>query len=276
MIPPKASGEFVAAMEQVLDVYSRPYDEGHPVVCMDETPRQLIRQVREPLETVPGHPGREDYEYERAGTCNVFVACEPLAGRRIAKVTEYKKRQDWALFLQDIAQAWSGAERITLVMDNLNTHSAASLYETFMPEQAKALRDRFEFVYPPKHGSWLNMAEIEINVLAGQCLDRRIDSLERMRKEVAAWQQRRNQLDAKINWQFTTQDARVKRGSSYAAYIRRLKCVKTLEHFYLIPIHIRLPRSSACSPAPRTARLPRQCSATAPARSAPPPFAAAP
>ncbi|TBW00492.1 IS630 family transposase, partial [Azotobacter chroococcum] len=136
MIPPKASGEFVAAMEQVLDVYSRPYDEGHPVVCMDETPRQLIRQVREPLEAVPGHLGREDYEYERAGTCNVFVACEPLAGRRIAKVTEYKKRQDWALFLQDIAQAWSGAERITLVMDNLNTHSAASLYETFMPEQA--------------------------------------------------------------------------------------------------------------------------------------------
>ena len=215
MIPPKASGEFVAAMEQVLDVYSRPYDEGHPVVCMDETPRQLIRQVREPLEAVPGHPGREDYEYERAGTCNVFVACEPLAGRRIAKVTEYKKRQDWALFLQDIAQAWSGAERITLVMDNLNTHSAVSLYETFMPEQAKALRDRFEFVYTPKHGSWLNMAEIEINVLAGQCLDRRIDSLERMRKEVAAWQQRRNQLDAKINWQFTTQDARVKLRSLY-------------------------------------------------------------
>ncbi|MDV7210263.1 IS630 family transposase [Azotobacter beijerinckii] len=215
VIPPKASGEFVAAMEQVLDVYSRPHDPAHPVVCMDETPRQLIRQVREPFEAVPGHPEREDYEYERAGTCNVFVACEPLAGRRIAKVTEYKKRQDWALFLQDIAQAWSGAERITLVMDNLNTHSAASLYETFMPEQAKALRDRFEFVYTPKHGSWLNMAEIEINVLVGQCLDRRLDSLERMRQEVAAWQQRRNQLDAKINWQFTTRDARVKLRSLY-------------------------------------------------------------
>jgi len=166
----------------VLDVYSRSHDPAHPVVCMDETPRQLIRQGREPLEAVPGHPGREDYEYERAGTSNVFVACEPLAGRRIAKVTEYKKRQDWALFLQDIAEVWSGAERITRVMDNLNTHSAASLYETFMPEQA------------------MNMAEIEINVLVGQCLDRRIDSLERMRKEVAAWQQRGNQLDAKINW----------------------------------------------------------------------------
>jgi hypothetical protein len=197
-------------MEQVLDVYCRPHDPARPVVCMDETPRQLIGQTRQPLAAVPGHPLREDYEYERLGHCNVFMACEPLAGRRITQVTERKTRSDWAHFVKAIAQAWPEAQRITLVMDNLNTHTAGALYETFAPQEAKALWDRFEFVYTPKHGSWLNMAEIELNVMIGQCLDRRIDSIETMRSEVAAWQQRRDNLKAKINWQFTSEDARVK------------------------------------------------------------------
>jgi len=197
-------------MENVLDVYRRPYDAAHPVVCMDETPRQLIRQTRDSVPAAPGRPAREDYEYERCGVCNVFMANEPLAGRRITKVTERKTRVDWAHFLQDIAGSYPDAQRITLVMDNLNTHSAASLYEAFEPEQAKALWDRFEFVYTPKHGSWLNMAEIELNVMVGQCLNRRIDSIDTVRTEVAAWQIRRDNLKAKIDWQFTTADARIK------------------------------------------------------------------
>lgn len=210
MIAPQASAEFVAAMEQVLGVYSRPLDESRPVVCMDETPRQLIGQTRQSIEAAPGRAAREDYEYERLGTCNVFMACQPLAGRRITAVTQRRTRLDWAHFVKAIAQAWPAAQRITLVMDNLNTHSAGSLYEAFPPQEAKALRDRFEFVYTPRHGSWLNMAEIEINVMVGQCLSRRIDSIETVQSEVAAWQARRDNLQAKVNWQFTTDDARVK------------------------------------------------------------------
>ena len=194
----------------LLDIYSRPYDAKYPVVCMDETPRQLIRETREPIAAAPGRPERHDYEYERCGVCNVFMASEPLAGRRLTKVTERRTKADWAVFLQDIAASYLDAERITLVMDNLNTHTPGSLYEAFPPEQAKALWDRFEFVYTPKHGSWLNMAEIEINVMVGQCLSRRIDSIETVRSEVAAWQSRRDNLQAKVNWQFTTKDARVK------------------------------------------------------------------
>jgi len=177
---------------------------------MDETPRQLIRETREPIAAAPGPPERHDYEYERCGVCNVFMASEPLAVRRLTKVTVRRTKADWAVFVQDIAESYPDAERITLVMDNLNTHSPGSLYEAFTPEQAKALWDRFEFVYTPKHGSWLNMAEIEINVMVGQCLSRRIDSIETVRSEVAAWQSRRDNLQAKVNWQFTTKDARVK------------------------------------------------------------------
>lgn len=162
-------------MENVLDVYYRPLDKDYPVVCMDETPRQLIRHTRAPIPASSGHSEREDYEYERCGVCNVFMANEPLAGRRITKVTERKTRKDWALFLHDIALQYEDAKRITLVMDNLNTHTPGSLYAAFLPEQAKALWDRFEFVYTPKHGSWLNMAEIALNVMAGQCLNRRIE-----------------------------------------------------------------------------------------------------
>ena len=210
MIPPQANAEFVAAMENVLDVYRRPYDASRPLVCMDETPRQLIGQMRVPVPAKPGQPAREDYEYERLGVCNVFMACEPLAGRRITQVTERKTKTDWAYFIDDIAKNYPEAERITLVMDNLNTHTPASLYETFAPDKAKALWDRFEFVYTPKHGSWLNMAEIELNVLIGQCLDRRIDSIDTLRSEVAAWQAHRDQIKAKVNWQFTCDKARIK------------------------------------------------------------------
>jgi DDE superfamily endonuclease len=218
VIPPQANAEFVAAMENVLDVYRRPYSASRPMVCMDETPRQLIGCTRVSLPAKPGQVAREDYEYERLGVCNVFMACEPLAGRRLTKVTERKTKVDWAHFLDDIAQQYPQAQRITLVMDNLNTHSPASLYETFAPDKAKALWDRFEFVYTPKHGSWLNMAEIELNVLIGQCLNRRINNIDTMRSEVAAWQARRDQLNAKIDWQFTADNARVKLKRLYPTF----------------------------------------------------------
>ena len=149
-------------MEKVLDVYRRPYDAAFPVVCMDETPRQLISETREPVPAAPGRPAREDYEYRRRGSCNVFMATEPLAGRRMTKVTARRTKTDWAHFLNDIAERHPGAKRITLVMDNLNTHRPGALYEAFPPAEAKALWDRFEFVYTPKHGSWLNVAEVEL------------------------------------------------------------------------------------------------------------------
>ena len=202
-------------MENVLEVYRRPYDAARPLVCMDETPRQLIGQTRVPVPAKPGQLAREDYEYERLGVCNLFMACEPLAGRRMTQVTERKTKLDWAHFIDDIAKHYPEAERITLVMDNLNTHTAGSLYEAFAPDKAKALWDRFEFVYTPKHGSWLNMAEIELNVLIGQCLDRRIGSIDTLRSEVAAWQVHRDQLKAKLNWQFTCSKARVKLSRLY-------------------------------------------------------------
>ena len=197
-------------MEKVLDIYSRPCDCKNPMVCMDETLRQLNRETREPIPAAPVRPERHDYEYERYCECNVFMASEPLAGRRLSKVTEWRSKLDWAMFVQDIAANYPDAERITLVMDNLNTHTPGLLYEAFTPEEAKALWGRFEFVHTPKHGIWLNMAEIEINVMVSQCLDRRIDSIETVRSEVAAWQVRRDNLQAKVNWQFTTKDARSK------------------------------------------------------------------
>jgi len=205
-------------MERVLDVYRRPYNADIPVVCMDETPRQLIRETRTPIPARPGQLERHDYEYERCGVCNVFMASEPLAGKRMTKVTERKTKMDWAQFLQNIAEHYPSAQKITLVMDNLNTHSPGALYETFPPDKAKALWDRFEFVYTPKHGSWLNVAEIELNVMISQCLDRRIGSMEKLCAEVAAWQSRRDQIHAKVNWQFTTEDARVKLKRLYPTF----------------------------------------------------------
>lgn len=210
MIPPEQNGNFVANMEMVLDVYKRPYDPRFPVVCMDESPKQLIEETKVPIAASPGNAAKYDYEYKRCGVCNIFMACEPLAGKRIVKITERRTKTDWAYFLEDIAAQYNSAEKIKLVMDNLNTHTPGSLYEAFPPEKAKALWDRFEFVYTPKHGSWLNMAEIELNVLTGQCLNRRIDNIEDIRKEATAWQKYRNNKNAKVNWQFTTGNARIK------------------------------------------------------------------
>ena len=197
-------------MEKVLDVYKRPYNAAFPVVCMDESPRQLIKETRRTLPSKPGHCALYDYEYERCGVCTIFIAGEPLAGHRLVKVTEQKTKKDWAYFIEEIALSYEDAAKITLVMDNLNTHKPGSLYEVFTPDKAKALWDRFEFVYTPKHGSWLNMAEIELNILTRQCLNRRIAQISEVKTEVDAWQNHRNNRNATINWQFTTKDVRIK------------------------------------------------------------------
>jgi hypothetical protein len=205
------SGDFVAHMEMVLDVYKIPYNEAIPVVCMDESPKQLIKETRSPIERKPGSDAKEDFEYERCGVANIFMVNEPLAGKRYVKVTERKTKKDWALLIKEIADDYyPEAEKIMLVMDNLSTHKPSALYEAFVPEEAKRIWDRFEFVYTPKHGSWLNMAEIELNVLMGQCLNRRIGDIEIMKQEANAWQQSRNNKHAIINWQFTTDKARHK------------------------------------------------------------------
>ena len=211
MIPPQGNADFAAAMEKVLDVYRRPYDAAFPVVCMDETPRQLISETREPVPAAPGRPAREDYEYRRRGSCNVFMATEPLAGRRMTKVTARRTKTDWAHFLNDIADRHPGAKRITLVMDNLNTHRPGALYEAFPPAEAKALWDRFAFVYTPKHGQLAQRRRGRAQRHDPSVPQRAaIDSLETLHDEVAAWQASRDRIQAKVNWQFTTDDARVK------------------------------------------------------------------
>ena len=205
-------------MEAVLDVYKRPYDPLFPVVCMDESPKRPIAETRAPIAASPGKPARHDCEYRRCGVCNIFMAGEPLAGRRMAKVTERKTKRDWAAFVGDIAAMYKGARKTALAMDNYGTHTPGALYETFPPGKAKSLWDRFEFVYTPRHGSWLNMAEIELNVLAGQCPNRRIDNISVVEKEVLAWQKHRNNKNAKVNWQFTTKEARVKLSRLYPTF----------------------------------------------------------
>ena len=215
MIPPEQNGDFVPNMEMVLGIYKRPFDQRFPVVCMDESPKQLIGETKTPIAASPGQVAKHDYEYKRHGVCNVFMACEPLAGKRLVKITERKTKIDWAYFIEDIATLYTGAEKITLVMDNLNTHTPGALYEAFPPAKAKSLWDRFEFAFTPKHGSWLNMAEIELNVLTGQCLNRRIDSIEEFKQQTMAWQQYRNNKNSTVNWQFTTNDARIKLSRLY-------------------------------------------------------------
>jgi len=206
-------------MEQVLDIYKLPYDEQYPVVCMDESPKQLIEDIA----TMSAERGREervDYEYIRHGMVNIFMANEPLKGKRLVEVTEYKTKMDWAKFVKRIAdEMYPQAKKIRLVMDNFKTHDASAFYETFVPEEAKPLRDRFEFVFTPKHGSWLNMAEIELHVLNGQCLNRHIATKEKIITEVEAWQNHRNNKIAKINWQFTNKEARVKLKSLYPSIL---------------------------------------------------------
>lgn len=219
MIPAPQSSDFVANMENVLDVYKRPYSADYPVVCMDESPKQLIEEARPSLPMIPGYDKREDYEYVRHGVVNIFMANEPLKGRRMVETTQTKTKRDWAKFAKRISdEMYPEAKRITLVMDNFKTHTASALYETFSPAEAKRIWDRFEFVYTPKHGSWLNMAEIELHVLNGQCLNRHIATMEKVKSEVEAWQNGRNNKNSKINWQFTAENARVKLKRLYPSF----------------------------------------------------------
>jgi len=206
-------------MEDVLEVYHRPYDAERPVVCMDECSKQLIGEVRDPLPPKPGHVAKQDSEYERNGTANVFMAVEPLAGQRTTQVTERRTRVDWARFVQMLLTTiYPLVEKIVLVMDTLNPPGIASLYEAFTPEVALALAARLDIHHTPKHGSWLNMAETELSVLSRQCLDRRIDDRERLAREIAAWQTARNAAHARINWQFKTADARIKLKRLYPSF----------------------------------------------------------
>jgi hypothetical protein len=210
-IPPEANADFVWHMEDVLDVYTRPYDPRRPQVCLDETSRQLLAETRPAQPTTPGHPAREDYEYVRAGVCNLFLVTEPLRGWRQVLVSNQRTRLDWAECVRQLVDVYyPDAEVIVLVQDNLNTHTPASLYEAFPPAEAKRLAARLEIHYTPKHGSWLNMAEIELSVLAEQCLDRRLADRATLEQEVAAWEQQRNAAQRGIHWRFTTADARIK------------------------------------------------------------------
>jgi DDE superfamily endonuclease len=198
-------------MEDVLEVYTRPYDPPRPQVCLDETSRQLLGDVSPPCPVAPGRPAREDYEYVRQGVCNLFLVTEPLAGWRQVTVSERRTRIDWAHRIKELVDVrYPDAERIVLVQDNLNTHTPASLYEAFAPAEARRLADKLELHYTPKHGSWLNMAEIELAMLAGQCLDRRLADQATLEREVAAWQAARNRAGRGVNWRFTTEDARIK------------------------------------------------------------------
>lgn len=203
-------------MEDVLKVYRRPYDPKRPVVCLDETFKQLVGETREPLPARPGAVERHDYVYTRNGVASLFLACEPLAGWRHLAVTEQRRRSDWAHFVRDLLDVrYPDAERVVLVMDQLNTHALASLYEAFPPEQAKRLAERVELHHTPKHGSWLNIAEIEFSTLARQCLARRVASHDTLRRHLAQWEERRNAAQARVTWHLTTDQARVKLRSLY-------------------------------------------------------------
>jgi len=218
VIPPKANAAFVAAMEDVLAVYTRPHDPARPLVCLDETSKQLVGETRPAVPMAPGRPARHDYEYRRNGTANLFMAFAPLEGRRHVKVTARRTAIDYAHMLKDLSDVhFADAEKIILVQDNLNTHVPASLYEAFPPGDARRLVERFEWHYTPKHGSWLNMAETELAVLAGQCLNRRIPDPKALDREVSAWQTTRNSQNAKADWRFTTDKARIKLKTLYPA-----------------------------------------------------------
>jgi hypothetical protein len=218
-IAPTADAAFVCAMEDVLDVYTRPYDPRYPQVCLDETSRQLLSEVTPPRPVLPGHPAQEDHEYVREGVVNLFLVCEPLRGWRHVTVSERRTRLDFALCIRELVDVhYPLAERIILVLDNLNTHTLASLYEAFPPAEAKRLADKLEIHYTPKHGSWLDMAEIELSALAGQCLDRRLPDRATLEREVGAWETARNAAATTIDWRFTTADARIKLKHLYPSF----------------------------------------------------------
>ena len=209
MIPPDHDGEYVACMEDVLTVYERPYDPAAPVVCMDEQPVQLTKETRQPIPAAAGRPARIDYEYERNGTAAIFMFTEPKAGWRDVSVRERRTKLDWAHEIRRLLDGrYAGVPKVTLVMDNLNTHTTGSLYEAFPPVEARLLAQRPEIHYTPKHGSWLNIAENELSTLTRQCLARRVATLREMRAHVAAWQRKRNQEEVPVRWRFTLDRAR--------------------------------------------------------------------
>jgi len=219
VIPPEKNAEFVAAMEDVLEVYQRPYDPKRPVVCLDETSKQLVGETRIPIPAKPGTPAREDYEYKRNGVANLFMLFEPLAGWRHVEVTDRRTKVDFAHVVKKLVDELDpAAEKIVLVMDNLNTHKFGSLYEAFKPQEARRLIEKLEIHYTPKHGSWLNMAETELATLAKQCLNRRIANKQKLRNEVDAWTLQRNETQDTVDWQFKTEDARIKLKKLYPSF----------------------------------------------------------
>lgn len=198
-------------MEDILAVYKRPYDPEQPLICMDETTKQLVKESRSTVPAEPGIPARYDYEYERNGVCNLFMFYEPFGGKRYVSITDRRAKVDWALQIKELLDNhYPNVRKVVLVMDNLNTHTGASLYEAFQPDEARRLLDRLEMHYTPKHGSWLNIAEIELRVLTGQCLNRRIPDKQKLEQEVAQWQNERNFLQAKVDWRFSNDEARIK------------------------------------------------------------------
>jgi DDE superfamily endonuclease len=213
----------VAAMEDVLEVYSRPYDPQRPVVCMDEMHKQCIKEVREPIPASPGNPERYDSEYERNGGVNIFLSSEPMKGNRFISVTDRRTKLDWAYFIKELVDVqYQGADRIVLVMDNLNTHTPGSLYEAFEPQEARRLIAKLEIHHTPKHGSWLNVAEIELSVLSRQCLNRRIPDKETYEREIKKWKNDRNDQQIGVDWHFTTKDARIKLKRLYPKQITKV------------------------------------------------------
>jgi hypothetical protein len=219
VIAPEANAEFVATMEDVLEVYHRPYNPHYPVVCFDESSKQQVKETRIPIAMEPGQPERYDCEYERNGVSNLFMVFEPLAARRQVAVTDQRTALDYAAQMQQLVDVhYPDALKIVVVQDQLNTHRAASLYKAFPPAEARRILDKLEFHFTPKHGSWLNMAEIELSVLARQCLARRIPDQQHLKQEVAAWQQSRNARNHTVDWQFTTTDARIKLKRLYPSF----------------------------------------------------------
>ena len=217
VIPPQADAEFVAGMEEVLDTYAAPYDPRCPVLCMDEQPVQLLKERRTPIPATQAHPRRVDYEYERAGTASVFLFCEPLAGWRNVSIRERRTKVDWALEVAELLRTrYAEAEKAILVCDNLNTHTKGAFYEAFPPAVARAIVRRLEFRHTPKHGSWLNVAENELSSMTRQCLrGRRFGTVEALRMETSAWQQRTNDKQRGVEWQFRVDDARTRLKSLY-------------------------------------------------------------
>jgi hypothetical protein len=217
VIPPKADGAFAAHMEQVLDTYAKPYDSKHPVLCMDEQPVQLLKETRVPIPATTKHPRRVDYEYERAGTASVFMFCEPLAGWREASARERRTKIDWAQEVERLLRTrYADAQKVTLVCDNLNTHTIGAFYEAFEPEQARAIVRRLEFCHTPRHGSWLNIAENELSSMTSQCVKgRRFETIATLRSETTAWHEHGNAKQRGVDWQFKVNDARIKLKSIY-------------------------------------------------------------